>query len=154
MLEIARLTAGLSSIRTPLAICSSTSCSNVTESKNSTIRWFSEAQAIAHGVGLAADGAAPALSPDDAFAALVDGRVVVDLADGLQLRRSRVMHADRIELLGFTEAMRERLKADGLFSEIVSWKLRLFVPTGAEGLAVLGRLFARWPVAGVTERSA
>ena len=103
---------------------------------------------------LVAEGAAPALSPEDAFVALVDGRIVIDLADGLQLRRSRVMHAERIELLGFTEAVRERLKADGLFGEIVSWKLRLFVPTGAEGPAVLGRLFARWPVAGVSERRA
>ena len=87
-------------------------------------------------------------------AAVDELRLGVDLADGLQLRRSRVMHADRIELLGFTEAMRERLKADGLFGEIISWKLRLFVPTGAEGPAVLGRLFARWPVASVAERRA
>ncbi len=103
---------------------------------------------------LAAEGATPALSPEDAFGALVDGRIVLDLADGLQLRRSRVMHADRIELLGFTEGVRERLKADGLFGEIISWKLRLFVPTGAEGPSVLGRLFARWPISGVSERSA
>jgi len=29
--------------------------------------------------------------------------------------------------------MVDRLKAFGLMSEIISWKLRLFVPTGASG---------------------
>ena len=50
------------------------------------------------------------LSPDDAFAALMDGRTVLDLAEGLQLRRVRVMGANRIELSGFTDAMRDRLQ--------------------------------------------
>jgi hypothetical protein len=40
---------------------------------------------------LAAD--APALTPEDAFAALIDGRTILDLADGLQLRRARVIGA-------------------------------------------------------------
>ncbi len=49
------------------------------------------------------------LSPDDAFAALMDGRTILDLAEGLQLRRVRVMGANRIELTGFTDTMRDRL---------------------------------------------
>ena len=53
---------------------------------------------------------APTLSPDDAFAALIDGKTVLDLAEGLQLRRVRVMGANRIELTGFTDAMRDRLQ--------------------------------------------
>ncbi|RZI38652.1 methylase, partial [Herbaspirillum sp. HC18] len=43
-----------------------------------------------------------ALKPDDAFMALMDGRTILDLAEGLQLRRARVMGANRIELSGFT----------------------------------------------------
>ena len=42
--EMARLTAGLFSICTPLAIWSSTSFCSVTESRNSTMRWLSDAQ--------------------------------------------------------------------------------------------------------------
>jgi hypothetical protein len=38
-------------------------------------------------------------------------------------------------------------KSMGLISEIVSWKLRLYVPTGAVGAEVLGRLLDRFPVA-------
>ena len=33
----------------------------------------------------------------------------------------------------------------GLISEIISWKLRLFVPTGASGPAILARLLERYP---------
>ena len=47
------------------------------------------------------------------------------------------MGAYRIELSGFTDTMRERLSAYGLFHEIISWKLRMFVPTDASGVAVL-----------------
>jgi len=94
------------------------------------------------------------LSADDAFAALTEGRTVLDLAEGLQLRRARVMGANRIELTGFTDTMRDRLKAYGLFGEIISWKFRLFVPTDAPGAAILARLLERFPVERIAEREA
>ena len=94
------------------------------------------------------------LSADDAYAALIDGRTILELADGLQLRRVRVMGANRIELTGFTEAMRERLRAYGLFTEIISWKLRFFVPIDSTGPAVLGKLLDTYTVARIGEREA
>ncbi|MCZ8148219.1 MAG: strawberry notch family protein [Roseomonas sp.] len=94
------------------------------------------------------------LTPADAFAALMDGRTVLDLAEGLQLRRVRVMGAERIELSGFTDTMRERLNAYGLFHEIISWKLRMFVPTDAAGPMVLERVLGRYPVQRNGEREA
>ena len=94
------------------------------------------------------------LTPDDAFAVLMDGRTVLDLAEGLQLRRVRVMGAHRIELTGFTDTMRDRLKAYGLFGEIISWKFRLFVPTDASGPAILAKLLERFPIARIAEREA
>ncbi|WP_266064161.1 bifunctional class I SAM-dependent methyltransferase/DEAD/DEAH box helicase [Brucella intermedia] len=94
------------------------------------------------------------LTPDDAFAALMEGRTILDLAEGLQLRRSRVMGANRIELSGFDDTMRERLTAYGLFHEIISWKLRMFVPFDANGPVVLARLLGRWPVERIAEREA
>ncbi|HEX3663756.1 MAG TPA: strawberry notch family protein [Rhizomicrobium sp.] len=101
---------------------------------------------------LAAD--APTLTPENAFTALLDGRTVIDLAEGLQLRRVRVMSTGRIELSGFDDTMRDRLKAYGLFPEIISWKLRMFVPTDATGIAVLARVLDRYPVARIGEREA
>jgi hypothetical protein len=93
------------------------------------------------------------LSADDALTALMDGRTVLDLTEGLQLRRVRVMGANRIELTGFTDAMRDRLRAYGLFHEIISWKLRMFVPTDAAGPAILVKVLERYPLARVAERA-
>jgi len=47
----------------------------------------------------------PTLAPDEAWNGLVEGRIGLQLADGLALRRSRVMNDYRVELIGFTEAM-------------------------------------------------
>ena len=95
-----------------------------------------------------------ALSPEEAFAALIDGRTILDLAEGLRLRRARVMGVNRIELTGFTDTMRDRLKTYGLFGEIISWKFRLFVPTDASGPAILARLLERFPIERIAEREA
>jgi len=94
------------------------------------------------------------LSAEDAFAALMDDRTVIDLEEDLQLRRVRVMGEQRIELSGFTDTMRQRLSNYGLFHEIISWKLRMFVPTDTEGVAVLGRVLDRWAIERVSEREA
>jgi hypothetical protein len=99
-------------------------------------------------------GNAPALTPDVAFAALLEGRTGLDLAEGLRLRRLRVMGAHRIELSGFSETMRDRLRAFGLFGEIISWKLRMFVPSDATGVGVLAKLLERYPVERTCEREA
>ena len=105
-------------------------------------------------VATALAAGAPTLTPDTAFAALIDGRTVLDLAEGLQLRRVRVMGANRIELSGFNDTMRDRLKAYGLFHEIISWKLRMFVPADASGIAVLAKVLDHYPVERVGEREA
>ena len=99
-------------------------------------------------------GVTSSLTPDAAYAALIEGRTILDLAEGLQLRRVRVMGANRIELTGFTDAMRDRLRAYGLFSEIISWKLRFFVPVDATGPEITGKLLDRFPVERIGEREA
>mgnify|MGYP006947039062 CR=1 FL=1 len=99
-------------------------------------------------------GVTSSLTPHSAYAALIEGRTILDLAEGLQLRRVRVMGTNRIELTGFTDVMRDRLRAYGLFSEIISWKLRMFVPVDAAGPAVLAKVLDRWPVERIGEREA
>ena len=93
-----------------------------------------------------AKGAAPSLTPAEVHALLLEGKTVVKLTEGLELHRSRVMGVNRIELSGFTAHQKDRLKADGLFSEIIAWKLRLFCPTDAAGVPILSTLLARFPV--------
>ncbi|PKP67919.1 MAG: methylase [Alphaproteobacteria bacterium HGW-Alphaproteobacteria-8] len=95
---------------------------------------------------------APQLTAAQVHALVLEGKTVVRLAEGMELHRSRVMGVNRIELSGFTEAAKDRLKADGFFSEIISWKLRLFCPTDPAGIAVLDRLLARCPVTGLHAR--
>jgi hypothetical protein len=92
--------------------------------------------------------------PQEAFSALMEGRIVIDLAEDLQLRRVRVMGAHRIELSGFTDAMRDRLRAYGLFSEIISWKLRMFVPSDDTGTSKLAKVLDHYPVVRIGEREA
>jgi len=105
-------------------------------------------------VATALAGDAPALTPDAAFAALLEGRTVLELAESLKLRRVRVMGTHRIELSDFTDTMRDRLRAYGLFGKIISWKLRMFVPTDASGVGVLAKVLECYPVERVGEREA
>jgi predicted RNA methylase len=94
------------------------------------------------------------LSPEDVWAMLLAGDSVVHLAEDQVLRRVRAMSDWRVELSGFNDLGVERLKAMGLISEIVSWKLRLYVPTGAVGVDVLRQLLDRFPIERVAGRKA
>ena len=105
-------------------------------------------------VAQTAAGDTPVISAGDAWTALQDGRTVLDLQGGLQLRRAVVMSAPRIELRGFTDGMVDRLKAMGLVSEIIGWKLRLFVPVGETGPGILAGLMERHPPVRLADRSA
>ncbi|SNT41726.1 C-terminal domain on Strawberry notch homologue [[Luteovulum] sphaeroides subsp. megalophilum] len=95
---------------------------------------------------------APKLTAAQVHALVLEGKTVVRLAEGMELHRSRVMGVNRIELSGFLGAAKDRLKADGFFSEIIAWKLRLFCPADSSGVAVLDRLLARCPVTGLHAR--
>ncbi len=99
-----------------------------------------------------ADGVS--IAPADAWTAVLDGRTILELQDGLSLRRAKVMGLFRVELFGFTDGMVDRLKAMGLMSEIIAWKLRLFVPTGANGPKILTALMERYPIVRIADRAA
>ena len=94
------------------------------------------------------------LEPADAHSALMEGKTILSLAEGLQVRRVRVMGSNRIEVSGFTDAMRDRLRTYGLFHEIITWKLRMFVPVSADGIEVLGRVLQTYPIERVSEKEA
>lgn len=107
-----------------------------------------EMEAVCRNLGIDA----PQIAAADAWGLVGDGKVTAHLADGLSLRRVRVMNEYRVELTGFTSGLVEALKARGLFSEIINWKLRLFVPAGDTGKAVFDCLLDRWALTQVTER--
>lgn len=93
------------------------------------------------------------LTPQQAWTSLIDGSSIVGLAGDMTLRRVKVMNDYRIELTGFSDGMRNWLKAAGLFSEMIAWKVRFFVPTSDEGPAILARLMQRHRLTGIARRS-
>jgi hypothetical protein len=109
--------------------------------------------ALAAWVNAAFDDAPQNVTAADAWTALCGGRTSVELAGGIQLRRVRAMGEYRIELSGFTDGMVDRLKAIGLVAEIVSWRLRLYVPM-ATGTSVLGELLQLYPLQRIADRAA
>jgi predicted RNA methylase len=97
----------------------------------------------------------PRLTHQEAWNAVIDRGAVLDLAGGLQIRRSLMMNAHRVELTGFTDGMVPHLKALGLTSEIIAWRLRLFVPVAADrGPALLSALLDRHPLLRAKPRAA
>ena len=87
---------------------------------------------------------APRLTPAESYVALLAGGAHLQLASGHALKRSLVAGQHRIELTGFGDVAVDGLKALGLVSEILAWKLRLFVPVDpVRGPAILESLLAR-----------
>lgn len=60
----------------------------------------------------------------------------------------------RVDAAILRGVMTTAFTAYGLFHEIISWKLRMFVPIDVNGLIVLGKVLERWPVERVGEREA
>jgi len=89
---------------------------------------------------------APALSAAEASETIIRDNTGLVLRDGLTLKRSLVMGRHRIELAGFSDLDVQRLKSLGLISEIIAWKLRLFVPVGDDAAKILGRIFDLYPL--------
>ncbi|WP_027521946.1 strawberry notch-like NTP hydrolase domain-containing protein [Bradyrhizobium sp. Ec3.3] len=82
------------------------------------------------------------------------GKTVFELAEDLQLRRVRVMGVNRTEVSGFNGTMGDRPKSYGLFREIVSWKLRGFVPADATRPGIRAQKRERYPLRRIAEREA
>jgi C-terminal domain on Strawberry notch homologue/P-loop containing NTP hydrolase pore-1 len=97
----------------------------------------------------------PGLSPLEAWSAVIDRGALLDLAGGLQVRRSLVMSVYRVELTGYSDGAVPQLKALGLTSEIIAWRLRLFIPTaGDRGPAILATLLEHHPLLRASPRAA
>ena len=66
-----------------------------------------------------------------------------------------ILPPSRDTLSGFSDGMRgRRLKADGFFHEIISWKLRIFAPSDVSGVGVLANVLERCQVDRFCERVA
>jgi hypothetical protein len=81
--------------------------------------------------------------PQRLFELLCEGKTQLRFANGRILKQSLVMHQPRIEFLGAAPDEVPFLRTLGVFSEIITYQLRLFIPRSAEGIRVLERLLER-----------
>ncbi|WP_414462439.1 strawberry notch-like NTP hydrolase domain-containing protein [Hyphomicrobium sp. DY-1] len=86
----------------------------------------------------------PPLNQGEIWQRVMDGRIV-KLESKQRLLKVTVMRESRVELQNFDADALPLLKAMGLFTEVISWKTRLFVPINAESQQVLARLLAKYP---------
>jgi hypothetical protein len=89
-------------------------------------------------------------------AAVTPSDVVLEPSAGTGLLAilAELSSASLIELSGSTETMRDRLRAYALFGEIISWKLRMFLPTDAGGIEILTKVLDHYAVERIAERVA
>ena len=99
-------------------------------------------QAIAFRAACGLEGG-PEMAPDEMHAAILARGEAFPLANGWRLARRRIAFADRIEVEGPADADVPALKRLGCITEIVSWKMRVFVPDAD----TLERLIERYPAA-------
>ncbi|WP_373568188.1 strawberry notch-like NTP hydrolase domain-containing protein [Bradyrhizobium cajani] len=93
-----------------------------------------------------------AMTADVASAAINDWRSVFKVAEGLQCHCVHVMDVHRIELSGFNVTMRSRLKVYGLFCEIISWKLHVFIRANRIGAGIRTKVLEHYLFDWGTER--
>ena len=74
------------------------------------------------------------------------------LVNGWRLTRRRLMHAERIELEGPVHTDITALKTLGCQTEIVSYRLRVFIPV--DRLEILAAVLERWPIDTGTRQAA
>ncbi|MBC1237728.1 strawberry notch family protein [Nostoc sp. 2RC] len=76
------------------------------------------------------------LSPAELVKLVLDEKYSQQLPGGIALRRSFIAGEPRIELVDAL-SLADQLVAAGCFTEIISWRKRVFVPTGDRAAAVL-----------------
>ena len=81
-------------------------------------------------------------SPQEMVTAALGSSAPVDLGRGLRLARRRVAGAVRLEIEGADGGTIDGLKALGCFTEIIAFRLRVFVPhgEGVETASILGKI--------------
>lgn len=97
-------------------------------------------------LGVSSDNAK--LTPAEAVASVLNDRVKLTLANGWEIKSSKVASEDRIELVGPNFAHTRQLESDGVFTERIQFKTRYFIPTGAKSVETMKKVLDQHPIAG------
>ena len=84
------------------------------------------------------------LSAEEVKTAILELGSTFPLVNGWRLARRRLMNLDRIEIEGPVHTDTQALKTLGCHTEIVSYRLRVFVPV--DDIDTLAAVLERWPV--------
>ncbi|MEF8794317.1 PLxRFG domain-containing protein [Thiohalorhabdus sp.] len=110
-----------------------------------------DVDSVLNALGVGRD--APQITPAEAVNRIMDDGATVELANGWQVRRSRVSGEDRIEVANVEAADRGILKQRGAFTEVVNYKTRTFLPLN-QATEILGKITENTPITQVHERGA
>lgn len=88
---------------------------------------------------------APKLSAEEAVAEVLGGKTVV-LSNGWRIKRSRVQGEQLIELIGPDHTYKAALDRAGVFDRRLDYKVRYFIPMGAQAPTVMGALLKSYPI--------
>lgn len=89
-------------------------------------------------------GSTPAFDAKGAWAWVQSG-MALTLEEDISIKRRLIMRVNRLEVTGFDGNQLAWFKAQGCFTETISYQTRLFVPTGDDGPTVLDRIMSRFP---------
>ncbi|WP_013321084.1 bifunctional class I SAM-dependent methyltransferase/DEAD/DEAH box helicase [Gloeothece verrucosa] len=85
----------------------------------------------------------PKLTADEVFHAVTQRKEVMPLVRGWQLRSSSVMGNQRLEITGVRQQAEVMyLKALGCMTEMINWKLRVFIPVNEKAARIIDKIRA------------
>jgi len=83
----------------------------------------------------------PKMTADEVFQAVWKRKEVVSLVRGWQLRSALIMGNQRLEITGIRqEAEVMWLKAVGCMTEMINWKLRVFIPVNGNSVRIIEKI--------------
>ncbi|ACK70911.1 putative methylase/helicase [Gloeothece citriformis PCC 7424] len=83
----------------------------------------------------------PKLTADEVFHAVTQRKEVMPLVRGWQLRSSSVMGNQRLEITGVRQQAEVMcLKALGCMTEMINWKLRVFIPMNEKATGIIEKI--------------
>jgi hypothetical protein len=83
----------------------------------------------------------PQLTVDEILQAVIQRKEVVPLVRGWQLRSSTVMGNQRLEVTGIRQESEVMcLKALGCMTEMIRWKLRVFIPVNDKAMGIIEKI--------------
>jgi hypothetical protein len=81
------------------------------------------------------------LTAQEIFAAVLSHQQTLPLAYGWKLRASTVMGQRRLEIIGnLGKSEVHWLRNLGCFTEVIAWKMRVFVPTSDQGITIIEKI--------------